>query len=243
MQELMGELKMLKENKKKLSEWLSCAIEAGPESFDVLEAGAVTDMIKDLAEAEEKCMKAKYYEMLIGEMMSQDEDMCELGRMGYDNWRYSSGKFAPKGRGTYVGHGSNLKMGYRPYPPNFADLRRPQEPWNPIYPTEMMGYDNPEEIVRRGGTRWDSDNRMSYPNEDWEDDRIGRSYNEYLNARKHYTETRDPEESHKMNNKILEATMETSETMGEMWRDANPETRKQMEANLTKLMDEWKRSK
>ena len=25
------------------------------------------------------------------------------GRMGYDNWRYSSGRFAPKGRGHYSG--------------------------------------------------------------------------------------------------------------------------------------------
>lgn len=256
MHEIMAELKTLKGTKKTLSEWIACAVSAGKEGFECEAVGALTDMVKDLAEAEEKCIKAKYYEMLIGEMMSQDEDMCELGRMGYDNWRYKSGKFAQKGRGTNVGHGPSLNMGYTPFPPYNADFKIPYDPWknqsNDPFKNPFMGYDGGRRSEgsyrdgeRASGNYDDSNGRMGYPMDEWgqENDRLHRPYNEYLNARRHYTETRDPEESHKMNAKILEATMETAETMGEMWRDANPETKKQMEGNLTKLIDEWKRSK
>ena len=63
------------------------------------EAGKVIDMIKDLAEAEEKGWKACYYKTIIDDMYSYDQN----DRMGYDNWRYSSGRFAPKGKGHYSG--------------------------------------------------------------------------------------------------------------------------------------------
>lgn len=60
--------------------------------------GEITDMIKDLAEAEEKCHKACYYKKVV-EAMEEYED--EDGPMGYDHYRYASGRFAPKGKGHY----------------------------------------------------------------------------------------------------------------------------------------------
>lgn len=98
--------------KEKLMEWTKQAMAPGPESINTDEMGKVVDMIKDLAEAEKDCWKACYYK-LVTEAMEEGEGMPELpewmptDRAGYDNWRYSSGRFAPKGRGH--------RSGYTPY--------------------------------------------------------------------------------------------------------------------------------
>lgn len=65
------------------------------------EASKITDMIKDLAEAEEKAWKACYYQLICQAMMEAEHDS---ERMGYDHWRYSSGRFAPKGHGHMSGY-------------------------------------------------------------------------------------------------------------------------------------------
>ena len=43
--------------------------ERGPERIDVARMGEMVDMIKDLAEAEEKCWKAQYYRNAVTEAM------------------------------------------------------------------------------------------------------------------------------------------------------------------------------
>ena len=83
------------------------------ECINTCELGAVTDMIKDLAEAEyhayiAKAMKEadeedeaeeKYMLKSLKEEYGEDE-----GKRYYDMWRYKSGRFAPKGRGTRRGY-------------------------------------------------------------------------------------------------------------------------------------------
>ena len=78
----------------KLSECAKAELDKGTERIDADEMGKVTDMLKDLAEA-------MYYRVLTEEM---EEDS---GRHFYDDYRYkTTGRFAPKGKGTYVGrHG------------------------------------------------------------------------------------------------------------------------------------------
>lgn len=58
-------------------------------------------------------MEAAYYENVTEAMENYEADGGE-GRMGYDRWRYSSGRFAPKGRGTYgyVPMHTDMPMGY-----------------------------------------------------------------------------------------------------------------------------------
>lgn len=82
----------------KLTEWALCEFEKGKECVCVDEMSKVTDMIKDLAEAEMYGREAK---ILRFEMEESDG---EEDRMGYDNWRYSSGRFAPTGHGHRSGY-------------------------------------------------------------------------------------------------------------------------------------------
>ena len=92
----MEKLKEINEIKHKLIDWVKAETLKGfetPEEVEIL--GEVVDMIKDLASAEESCMEAAYYENVTEAMGEGDE------RAGYDRWRYSSGRFAPKGRGSY----------------------------------------------------------------------------------------------------------------------------------------------
>lgn len=91
----MEKLKELNDIKHDLIDAVKTELSKGIENVDTEELGEVIDMIKDIASAEESCMEACYYEV-VTEAMSDYE-----GNQGYDRWRYSSGRFAPKGRGTY----------------------------------------------------------------------------------------------------------------------------------------------
>lgn len=77
----------------------------GYEKMNAWEVGQVVDMIKDLAKTEKDCMEKCYYESVISAMHDHGfEDEFEVeaeGRMGYDNRRYSNGRYAPKGHGHY----------------------------------------------------------------------------------------------------------------------------------------------
>lgn len=90
----MEKLKELNDIKHTLIEAVKMELANGVELANTEELGAVVDMIKDIAEAEESCMEACYYEVVT-------EAMTDDGKSGYDRWRYSSGRFAPKGSGTY----------------------------------------------------------------------------------------------------------------------------------------------
>lgn len=112
----------IRDSKERLVEAFRAKLSNGIESMDAQEAGEVTDMIKDLAEAEKECYEAAYYQKLVEQMEKPEEPM------GYDDWRYASGRFAPKGRGT--------RDGYNPYPI-----------WG-----ENMGYDDQRQNDRMGNT-------------------------------------------------------------------------------------------
>lgn len=101
-------------------------IENNKDCADVKTMGEVVDMLKDIAEAEEKCWKACYYKTVTeamneAEPMDRMEFMDDEGRMGYDNWRYASGRYAPKGHGHKTGTRGG-RMGYVPYYDNGGDM-------------------------------------------------------------------------------------------------------------------------
>ena len=96
----------------KLAEAIRCEFDKGIENVNTAEMGKATDMLKDAAEAEYYARIAKAME----EAEKEDEESQKYmlkqlkeeygeddGRRYYDNYRYMrTGRFAPKGRGTYM---------------------------------------------------------------------------------------------------------------------------------------------
>ena len=93
-----------------LTEKALCELEKGTENVDTCEMGQVVDMIKDLNEAEYKAVIVKamkkadeeeeeYEKILLREL--KEEYGEDAGRRYYDHYRYASGRFAPKGHGSY----------------------------------------------------------------------------------------------------------------------------------------------
>ena len=68
--------------------------------------------------------------------------------------------------------------------------------------------------------------------------RYGKPYREYLDARKHYTETKSARDKEDMEMYANEHMMDTIGTIREMYRTAEPDLKKRMKADLTKLVGE-----
>lgn len=196
----------------------------GVDDLDAKEMGEVVDMIKDLAEAEKSLMEACYYEKVVKAMEESEDDE----RMGYNSRRYANGRYAPKGRGT--------RMGF--VPPDWdemhyvdAYIRDPN-----FYENIKMGYDG-----EGRGNRSQSGTRMGYA--DWErdpdyDPNQSKTYNEYRKAKRHYTETKSPTDKQDMENWHNRHLNEAIANFREMWKDADPNMKKQMRASLTALVGE-----
>lgn len=259
MHRTMEEINKICEAKKQLMCWVQEEINCGKEYMSkdgvVESVGQLVDMVKDLAEAEEKIMKTKYYEMMVCAAMTTGEDMMDVGRMGYDNWRYKSGKFAPKGSGSNVGHGRGLRMGFvddRDYP--WPDYVHPHMMPEMQYGMGPFGYDyDQKDRDARWGKDYDkmgtrrSVGPMGFPmddvwkyGEDWSGMK-GTPYEDYRMAKKHYTETNKPEHRKELDDKIVDASVDMIGSMGEMWEDASPETRKKMEENMRTLIRQWEK--
>lgn len=96
------DVKRMHEMIEKLSECAKTQFEKGIDHVDTCEMGKVIDMMKDLSEA-------MYYRTLTKAMEDSDSDeVLEMferygdgGKRFYDHYRYSDGRFAPKGHGTY----------------------------------------------------------------------------------------------------------------------------------------------
>lgn len=180
----------------------------GVDDLDTKDCAEVADMIKDLAEAEKACMEACYYETVIKAMEKADEEEEQEGRMGYNAYRYANGRYAPKGRGTRRGYTPEMGM-MNPY----------------LYDPDF------EEEMAKG--------RLGYQGEDPEDDpRQSREYNEYKRAKRHYSETKSPEDKRKMDEHAMKHVNQVMDSFREMWRDADPNMRKRMKADLTTLVGE-----
>ena len=125
----MEKLKDIVDIKHDLVEAVKAEMAQGIEQVDTEEMGEVVDMIKDLASAEKSCMEAAYYELVCEAMQGEDA-------AGYDRWRYSSGRFAPKGRGSVRG-----------YLPPYMD--------GETLEAKPMGYDRTDGRTRANGSTYD----------------------------------------------------------------------------------------
>lgn len=201
----------------------------GLESMDTKEVGEAVDIIKDFSEAKKYCMEALYYQKVTEAMLSYEEP-----RYGYNSRRYSNGRYAPKGMGSY---GYTMDTVYN-------------EDW------ESMGYSDDSgrggmssegSSNRRGNSRSNrSDNSgqsMGYsdwhmqPNEDY-DQRYGKSYNEFCKDRRYYTVTKSDEEKRKMDKHAEEHVQDIIVSVKDIWKDADPNLRKHMKESLSKLISE-----
>ena len=179
---------------------------------DLKEIGEWVDIAKDLTEYD-KNMR------IIKAMDEEEEEERVLSRMGYDRYRYSDGRFAPKGRGT--------RMGYKPY------LYMQDDDWmeeylhNPDFEKNMyrMGY-HPD----RSDMRMDGMNRQA--------SRHGEIYDRYSDYRRHYHDSKDADSKRKMDDSMKEYTSDIIRNLTEMWSDADATLRQSMKTDLTRLVQQ-----
>lgn len=215
--------------KKDLIENLKAEINmVGFDKMDTMETGQIVDMIKDLAEAEKSCMEACYYKKIVDAMEEAEEDPD--GRMGYNTRRYANGRYAPKGRGMRMGYIPEMAMPNQ-YPYIHAYLNNPEDfedEMHDRYGYQPSGAGNRSQSGSRMGMDWDPD----------DDPKQSREYNEYKRAKRHYSETKSPEDKRKMDEHAMKHVNQTMDSFREMWRDADPNMRKRMKADLTTLVGE-----
>lgn len=162
-------------------------IDSGLMNVDTEEAGAVADIIKDLAETEKNLRESKYYETVTKAMEEKQENPYMMGyKPEFDPDRYFMGYNPNHGMN---GQFTSKSMGYKP----MVD----QEPYIDAYLDEY-----------------------------------GKSYRDYMNAKKHYTETGSMNEKSRMDMNAKKYITQVLDTMEEIWDDATPELKQRMLTDL-----------
>lgn len=185
------------------------------DNASIQQMGEVIDMIKDCAEAEKECWEAKYYQSIV-EAMNEEKEAMKYGgdRAGYDHWRYSSGRFAPAGRGHY-------SAGYTPMVDDRGSMDMDWDFKNP-----RMGYTSTSDNTdMRGSNGSRGGSHMS-------------GYHRYRTARMGYQSSGSEEDKHEMSEATKEQIMELSESVRDIWKDADPSTKKELKNHLMSLIGE-----
>lgn len=199
---------------------------------DTKELGELVDMVKDMAETKRNCWEACYYETVTEAMKEYDEEDA----MGYNPNRYRSGKYAPSGTGDRT-------YGYVPslYPriPIRNGMDDVMGPWDRLY-DGPMGYSK----GRPAMGPYDGD-RMSDHYRDGKHDKdrgsqYGSAFEEYEDARRHYTETKSLEDKSHMDEKAMEHLNHSMMTLREIWKNADPEVKREVSASISSLASEFK---
>ena len=123
------DIKRMHDMIEKLSECAKSEFDKGIENVNTDEMEKVTDMLKDLAEA-------MYYRTLTNIMEESDvEDAIGMiDRRFYDDYRYkTTGRYAPKGRGSYVG-----RRGYEEPPYKHMMNKEDLQDWDSMSERERM---------------------------------------------------------------------------------------------------------
>lgn len=198
------------------------------DKMSIEQAGEFIDMIKDLYEAEKNAWKACYYRKMVEgmePMSEEDRKKYQDGPFGYNNWRFSSGRFAPTGHGHYAGY--------------------TEEPFISEYMSEDMRYGDLSGYTN-SGKRGDGnsqrnsnqDGSYGYNGMNNMDSRYGKAYNEWRNARRHYTQTNAKEDKDEMDMHAKEHMADAATSFRELWKSGDPELRKAIKQNLQSLIQE-----
>lgn len=202
--------KDLCEQKELLMNWLKVMTVQGPETVDINELEKLVNSIHYLAETIQCCAETEYYETVIKAMEEKEDE-----RWGYNMNHYKNGKFAPS---------PNMpRSGYRPY--------MDQEPYIHEYLNDPKFHEN----MRMGYNR-------DYGNMDMEpmdrDKKYGQAYSEYKTSKRYYTQTKSELDKSDMELHAQTHLSNSIATMREIWKDADPEHRKHMKAELTAFINE-----
>lgn len=217
-----------------------------PEEVGIV--GAAVDMLKDLCEAEYYARISKAMEEQ--EKEDEEEEKYLLKRLKeeygeeegerryYDNYRYANGRFAPKGRGTYIGRGG--RKGYME-PPYYHMTPEMYREHDPEYYRDMdrsegkMYYTEPSMSI--GGSNYGTSANRTGSMNGMRDSREGRSGQ----SRRTYMETKEMRsdnspESKQAKMRDLEKYMgELSSDLTEMIAGASNEEKTMLKTKLQTL--------
>lgn len=201
----------------KLSECAKCEFDKGVENIDTAEMSAVVDMLKDLSEA-------MYYRTLTVAMQESDTDeimgMFDRygdGRRYYDHYRYSNGRFAPKGKGTY-------RKGYEEMPY--------------YMPFEVYGDEYYRDVDRPKGRMYYTEGKDHNMSDAVRDSREGKSGI----IRRAYMETKEmhkgntPEDKTAKMHELERYTKELAEDVTEMITDMSAEEKALLKSKMQMLI-------
>lgn len=225
----------------KLAEAIKCEFEKGIENVNTAEMGKATDMLKDAAEAEYYARIAKAMEDAEKEDEESQKYMLKQlkeeygeddGRRYYDNYRYMrTGRFAPKGRGTYMPRrGYETPIEYHMTPEMYREH-------DPEYYRDM-DLDMGRMYYTDTGMRGNMGNSSRTGNSGMRDGREGRSGM----SRRSYMQTKEmhpdnSQESKQMKMKELEKYMgELSGDITEMIAGASNEEKTMLKTKLQTLV-------
>lgn len=228
-----------------LTEKTLSELDKGIENVNVEEMSEAVDMIKDLCEAEYRAVIVKsmkkadeeeeeYNKELLRELKAEYGE--DAGRRFYDEYRYkTTGRYAPKGRGTYVG-----RRGYE------------EPPYWHRYPGDMtdMDYDSMERMrdmdrLSRGRMYYtDMSGRMGMSDQPRGGSSTERDMREGRSgiSRKHYMETREQHKTNTQQDKdakmqsLDEYMKELSTDLTDMISDMTPEERSLMKSKMSILL-------
>ena len=228
-----------------LTEKTLSELDKGIENVNVEEMSEAVDMIKDLCEAEYRAVIVKsmkeadeeeeeYNKELLRELKAEYGE--DVGRRFYDEYRYkTTGRYAPKGRGTYVG-----RRGYE------------EPPYWHRYPGDMtdMDYDSVERMrdmdrLSHGRMYYtDMSDRMGMIDQsrsgnsterDMREGRSGISRKHYMEAKEQHKANTQQDKDAKMQS-LDEYMRELSTDMAELLTDMTPEERTMLKSKMSVLM-------
>lgn len=209
-----------------LTEKALSELENGTENIDTCEFGAVVDMIKNLNEAEYRAVIVKSMKKADEEEEEYNKELLKVlkaeygeegGRRYYDHYRYSNGRFAPKGKGTY-------RRGYEEMP-----YYMPFEVYGDEYYRDM---DRPKGRMyyTEGETR-----NMSNMVRDGREGKSGMSRRAYMETKEMHKGNTPEDKTAKM--KELERyTKELAEDVTEMITDMTAEEKALLKSKMQMLM-------
>lgn len=198
-----------------MTDGLKSATNQGLNNLDTHEAGQVADIIKDLSEAKKSLTDAEknewescYYTSIVKAMKDADERGDEEDRYGY----------IPREASRMGKRGMQLDRIKR-------WVRDPDTFEDEMY--ERAGY--------TPGRKMSRDDRSS---DNSSDERYGKPYREYIDSRRHYSESKSQADKDMMEMYANEHLMDVMGSVREIYKTADPDMRKRMKSDLTKLVGE-----
>lgn len=228
-----------------LTEKTLSELDKGIENVNVEEMSEAVDMIKDLCEAEYRAVIVKSMKKADEEEEEYNKELLRMlkteygeegGRRFYDEYRYkTTGRYAPKGKGSYVG-----RRGYE------------EPPYWHRYPGDMtdMDYDSVERMrdmdrLSHGRMYYtDMSDRMGMIDQPRSGSSTERDMREGRSgiSRKHYMETKEQHKANTQQDKdakmqsLDEYMRELSSDMTELLTDMTPEERTMLKSKMSVLM-------